>query len=54
MKLIKKLVHLEEKTIEDVDRLKEKLNEEEYVSFSGVIRRLIRLGLQSIDNKDVK
>ena len=49
MKLIKKLVHLEEKTIEDIERLKEKLNVDEYVSFAGVVRKLIRLGLESID-----
>jgi hypothetical protein len=54
MKLIKKLIHLEEKTVEDVERLKEKLNVEEFISFSAVIRRLIRLGLDSMEKKDMK
>lgn len=54
MKLITKLIRFEEKTIEDVERLKEKLNEEEFISFSGVVRRLVRLGLESIDKKENK
>ncbi len=53
MKLISKLIKLEEKTIEDVNLLKDKLYKDEYVSFSGMIRRLIRIGLDTFStNKD--
>lgn len=47
MKLISKLIKIEPKTIEDVEALKEKLYKDEYVSFSSMIRRLIRIGLDT-------
>lgn len=53
MKLITKLIRLEEKTIGDVNELKNKLDGE-YISFSSLIRKLIRIGLQNFDKKDVK
>ncbi len=53
MKLIKKLIHLEEKTVDDVNKLKEKLDDE-FTTFSGLVRKLIRIGLESYDKKDIK
>lgn len=54
MKLITKLIRLEEKTIEDIDYLKDKLNDEEYISFSGLVRKLIRIGIENFEKKESK
>jgi len=51
MKLITKLIRIEEKTIQDINKLKDKLDGE-YISFSSLVRKLIRVGLQNIEKKD--
>lgn len=50
-KLISKLIRIEEGTINDIESLKEKFYKDEYISFSSVVRKLIRLGIESF-NKD--
>jgi len=47
MKLVSKLIKLEPKIIEDVTALKEKLYKDEYISFSGMIRKILRIGLDT-------
>ncbi len=49
MKLITKLIRLEQTTIEDVKKLQSKILETEYVSFSSLIRKLIKIGLANWD-----
>ena len=46
-KLISKLIRIEEGTIKDIEDLKERVYKDEYISFSSVVRKLIRLGLDS-------
>ena len=46
-KLISKLIRIEEATIKDIEDLKEKFYKDEYISFSSVVRKLIRLGIES-------
>lgn len=53
MKLITKLIRLEEKTIKDIDQLKNKLDGE-YISFASLVRKLIKVGLENFEKKDVK
>jgi hypothetical protein len=53
MKLITKLIRLEEKTIEDINELKNKLDGE-YISFASLVRKLIKVGLLNFENKDDK
>ncbi len=41
-----KLLRLEEHTIADIEALEIKMNKENYISFSAIVRRLLRIGLK--------
>lgn len=47
--LITKLLRLDESTVREVDELVNKLSEKEYISFSALVRKLIRIGLDNYE-----
>jgi hypothetical protein len=46
--LVPKLLRFDEVTIQEVEELVQKLSEKEYTSFSALVRRLIRIGLDNM------
>ncbi len=46
--LVSKLIRIEEKTIAEIDELKESLYKDEHISFSAMVRRLLRVGIDSL------
>lgn len=52
MKLISKLIRMEESTIKEIEQLETQLNESQYISFSALVRKLIKIGLDNFkENK---
>lgn len=49
--LVQKLLRLDESAVKEIEELVQKLSEKEYVSFSALVRKLIRIGLDGM--KDV-
>jgi hypothetical protein len=48
MMLVPKLLRLDDATIQEIDKLVLKLSEKEYISFSALVRTLIRKGLDDM------
>lgn len=49
--LTPKLLRIEESTIQEVEELAQQLSEKEHISFSALVRKLIRIGLDNMENK---
>lgn len=49
--LVKKLLRLEESLVKEIDKEVEKGSKKEYVTWSSVVRKLIRIGLDKIKNE---
>lgn len=53
MKLINKLIRFEEDTVEKINALKERIEKDgEYISFNGLVRKLIMIGLENYGSKN--
>jgi hypothetical protein len=52
MMLVPKLLRIDEVTIQELEELAQKLSEKEYTSFSALVRKLIRKGLNNMETTE--
>lgn len=48
--LIQKLLRLDKNTVQELEELAQKLSETEYISFSALVRNILRKGLNNMKN----
>lgn len=49
--LTQKLLRIEDSAIQEIEELAQKLSEKEYTSFSALVRKLIRIGLDNMETE---
>lgn len=51
VKMLKpKLLRLDESTIQEIEELSQNLSKKEYISFSALVRKLIKIGMDNMEN----
>lgn len=49
-----KLLRLDESMIQELEQLSQSLSEKEYISFSALIRKLIRIGMDNMETSFIE
>lgn len=51
MKFISKLIRLDEQTVKDINKIKNEISKTEYITFTALLRKLVRIGIKNYKNE---